>query len=97
MEFHPTKPTFWIATYLKVGTTVVIHGQRFSCTLALIVTAPDTCHSEIVPISKTRKEKARACLLCKQSNEYPTASKYYVNSSTNFIHYFRCKGWWMFG
>ena len=32
--------------YLKVGTTVVVHGQCFSCTLALIVAAPDTCCEE---------------------------------------------------
>jgi len=36
---------------LKVGTTVVVHGQRFSCTLALIVTAPDTDGIDIAPVS----------------------------------------------
>jgi hypothetical protein len=35
MKSQPSKPTIWMANYLKVGTTVVVHGQRFSCTLAL--------------------------------------------------------------
>jgi hypothetical protein len=51
MKSQPSKPTIWMANYLKVGTTVVVHGQRFSCTLALIVTAPDTDGIDIAPVS----------------------------------------------
>ncbi|BAS71812.1 Os01g0315850, partial [Oryza sativa Japonica Group] len=36
---------------LKVGTTVVIHGQRFSCALALIIAASNTNGVDIAPVS----------------------------------------------